>query len=195
VKLLVVVVIAGVVAGGPVARADDLAAHAAGGERDVVVGVGFGVIHDLGTELMIEAAVRPLRSVPVRAHVLVGRDKVGIEDYDDVSYVQARGGVELDSCPDRGGLGLLLDLDLGVLHTSSPDYGPTGMDRNGPESRTGLLVAARGGIETGGRNVRFRLVLDVAAAVTGSWQVHGGWGDSLSLANVTGLEGELALVF
>ena len=49
VKLLVVVLIAGVVAGGPVARAGDQAVHETGGGRDVVVGAGFGVIDDLGT--------------------------------------------------------------------------------------------------------------------------------------------------
>jgi len=189
-------------AGAAVARADDHVVFGPPGpdEPDTVLlgaGLGFPGLAGPGGEAIVEVAVRPVRNVPVRIHGLAAKGSFDRENWGHGTYWQARGGAEVAACGDTGLFCFVADVDAGVLHATGWDQvvTSTGTMRVGPYDRYGLLLAGRAGFDVGNRHVRFRLVLDLARAVTGPFLVHDAWADPVELNAPSALQAELVAAF
>ena len=162
----------------------------------VLIGVGAGFPGvSFGAEWLFETAVTITPALPVRVHAMFARGQSDGEDYGAMLYYTVRGGAELVDCTPGRGACLILDGDLGLMHFYGRDYGPGGGADVGDPDRNGLLVGARGGLDTGGDSVRFRLVIDVAHAVTGRFLVHDTMGGARDMSTEVALQAELVIGF
>ncbi len=75
-----------------------------------------------------------------------------------------------------------------MVHTDAPGFSG-GMLVPGPHSRTGVLLAGRGGFDVGNRRTRFRLMLDLARAMTGEFHLHDAMGGDVDLSGLVRARG------
>ena len=184
---------------GTAARADDQVAFGPPGPDEpaaIMLGIGVGATNmGPGGQWLVEAAYRPVDDLPIRAHAMFAKGSGDFEDYGGVDHYQVRAGAEFAACGKVGVFCFVLDADAGMLHMRAADFGPTGGGSFTPSDRDGFLLAGRGGFDAGGRNARFRLMLDIAGALRGPFLVYDSMGSKLDLSTVASLEAELMVAF
>jgi hypothetical protein len=171
---------------GTTARADQPGA--------LQLGLGVGVPGlPTGGELIADVAWRPSPDTPLRVHVMWTDGQAEMEDYADVDFAQYRVGAQVAGCIGGVVACAIADLDIGVLRAKAPDF--VGGQAVDDPVRTGFLIAGRGGFELGNRDLRFRLMLDLAKAQSGRFTAIDGWGDPVSFGFVGAIDAEVLASF